>query len=296
VAVTKFKTAASVFELPQKLGVVQYVEYERRCADGGCLYEGVATAEGCRRGVCVKYRVRTHSRDRRNWAVERRTRMEWGGCLSQALADALWELSGRYDVGVWYEYRVANPPCMFACLLTKECYLVINGVRLSVPYCRSTTECVEQILEDYRRGVERLKEPPPAVGARNPAEQLLRKYPELEAFGAEWVRAWAPHAEERLAEIAEVMRRFPWMVEVVRKKAVSPHPHAVEAYVAADGSVVCLSLGQLRYCSQNGAVKAVKLELELSRHEIYEGRRRGVYRPKGLLTFSAVGKEYVKIL
>jgi hypothetical protein len=47
----RIKTAAAVFELPQKLGVLQHVEYEpspgERCAD--CLYEGVLAAEGCRR-------------------------------------------------------------------------------------------------------------------------------------------------------------------------------------------------------------------------------------------------------
>jgi hypothetical protein len=27
-----------------------------------------------------------------------------GGCIRQQVADALWELSEKYDVGVWYEY------------------------------------------------------------------------------------------------------------------------------------------------------------------------------------------------
>ncbi len=286
-AVTKNKTAAAVFELPQKLGVAQYVEYERRCADDGCLYEGVLTAEGCRRGICVKYRVRTHLRDGR-WVVERRTRMEWGGCLSQAVADALWELSGRYDVGVWYEYRVANPfGCMFNCLWSRECYLVINGVKLSVPYCRSVNECVEQILEDYRRGVEKMKEPP-AVNAHNPAEGLLRWWPELGAFGSEWVRAWAPHAEERLIKIAEVMRRYPQIAEVVKKKAANLNPYAVEAYVAKDGSEVCIRLAKT-YCVRNGTVALTDLSCGYT-----EGRV--VCRPKGLFAFAAGAKEYVKIL
>jgi hypothetical protein len=67
--VKKVKTVASVFELPQKLGVLQYVEYgpppREWCAEDGCLYEGLLTAEGCRKGVCIKYRVWVHSRDRR---------------------------------------------------------------------------------------------------------------------------------------------------------------------------------------------------------------------------------------
>jgi hypothetical protein len=291
------KTTAAVFELPQKLGIIQYVEYvpERQCADGRCLYEGVLTAEGCRRGICVRYRVRVYSRDRRRWeAKERWQRGEVGGCLSQAVADALWELAGQYDVGVWYEYRVVNPfGCMYQCLLTKECYLVINGVRLSVPYCSNAAECVERILEDYRRKVERLREPPPVANVYNPAEELLRKYPELEAFGVEWVKAWAPHARERLIKIAEVMRKYPQVAEVVkRKKAANPNPYAVEAYVAKDGPEVCILLAPSKtYCMQDGAV----VQLDLSCDYDYKEKKM-MCRPKGLLTFTAAAKEYVRIL
>jgi hypothetical protein len=60
----RIRTTASVFELPQGLGVLQYVEYEppRRewCASEGCLYGGILTAEGCRKGVCLRYRVWVH--------------------------------------------------------------------------------------------------------------------------------------------------------------------------------------------------------------------------------------------
>jgi hypothetical protein len=30
---------------------------------------------------------------------------EAGGCIRRQVAEALWVLSGQYDVGVWYEYR-----------------------------------------------------------------------------------------------------------------------------------------------------------------------------------------------
>ncbi len=74
----KIKTTAVVFELPQRLGILQYVEYEppRRewCTSEGCLYEGVLTAEGCRKGVCIKHRVWVHSRDRRRWEARKRWR------------------------------------------------------------------------------------------------------------------------------------------------------------------------------------------------------------------------------
>ncbi len=47
-----YMTAAAVFELPQRLGILQYVEYEppRGWCTDRCLYVGVLTAEGCRKG------------------------------------------------------------------------------------------------------------------------------------------------------------------------------------------------------------------------------------------------------
>jgi len=114
----------------------------------------------------------------------------------------------------------------------------------------------------------------------------------------EWVKAWASHARERLVEIAKVMRRFPWMVDVIRQRPVSnPHPYMVEVYVAVDGSEACLSLNQLKaYCAGNGTVREARLKLEFSRYEAYEEKMREVYRPKGLLAFAAAAKEYVRIL
>ena len=127
---------------------------------------------------------------------------------------------------------------------------------------------------------------------------MLREWPEIGAFGVEWVKAWAPHAKQELVEIAKVMRRFLWMVEVARQRPVSnPHPYTVEAYVARDSSEVCLTLNQLKtFCARNGAVKEVKLELEFKRYEVYEDKIRGVHRPKGLLAFSTAAKEYIRIL
>jgi hypothetical protein len=88
------------------------------------------------------------------------------------------------------------------------------------------------------------------------------------------------------------------MVEVVRQRPVSnPHPYMVEVYVARDEPETCLTLNQLKtFCAQNGAVRAVKLELEFKRYEVYEDKIRGVYRPKGLLAFSTAAKEYIRIL
>jgi len=300
-AAKKIKTTAAVFELPQKLGILQYVEYEppprEWCTSDGCLYEGLLTAEGCRKGVCVKYRVWVHSRDRRRWEAKERWRRrrdeEAGGCIRQQVADALWELSGQYDVGVWYEYRRVGT---WTNQYDVFCGVVVNGVRLYQPYCRAVEDCVRQILEDYRREVERMREPPPPPPP-DPAEELLREWPELEAFGVEWVRKWLV-LRDRLVEIASVLRRYPWMVEVVRQRPMSIlHPHTVEVYVAVDGSEACISLTSSKaFCVEDGAMKEVRLELEFKRYETYEEKIREVYRPKGLLAFTTTAREYVRIL
>jgi len=56
----KRKALASVSGPPRKLRFfsIQYIDYEppprEWCTEDGCLYEGVLTAEGCRRGVCMR--------------------------------------------------------------------------------------------------------------------------------------------------------------------------------------------------------------------------------------------------
>jgi hypothetical protein len=303
-AARTIRTTAAVFELPQKLGILQYVEYEppprEWCANDGCLYEGVLTAEGCRRGVCIKYRVWVHSRDRRTWGAKEKWRKrrdeEAGGCIRQQVADALWELAEKYDVGLWYEYvRVGVGVNQYDVF----CGVVVNGVRLDQPYCRAVKECVEEMLRDYGRELERLREPPePVLVIKiDPVEELLREWPELSAFGVEWVRKWLD-LRDRLVEIAKVLRRFPWMVEVVRQRPMSIlHPYMVEVYVAVDGSEACISLTSSKaFCARNGAIRETRLELEFKRYETYEEKMREVYRPKGLLAFAAAAREYVKML
>ena len=131
----------------------------------------------------------------------------------------------------------------------------------------------------------------------NPAEELLRECPELGAFGVEWVRKWLV-LRDRLVEIAKVLRRFPWMVEVIRQRPMSVlHPYMVEVYMTRDGSEACLSLNPPKaFCARNGAVREVKLELAFSRYETHEDKTREVYRPKGLLVFTTTAREYVRLL
>ncbi len=220
----KVKTTAAVFELPQKLGILQYVEYEppprEWCTSEGCLYEGVLTAEGCKKGVCIKYRVWVYSKDRRRWEAKekwRRRSEEAGGCIKQQVADALWELADRFDVGVWY--RRVEEKVGIRYEVHVYCGPVVNGVRLGQPQCRTAEECVRQILEEYKNEVKRRSEPPPPPPP-DPAVELLREWPELEAFDMEWVKKWII-LRDRLVEIAKVLRRYPWMIDVVRQRPMN---------------------------------------------------------------------------
>jgi hypothetical protein len=93
----------------------------------------------------------------------------------------------------------------------------------------------------------------------------------------------APYAMKRLVEVAKVLRRFPWMVEVMRQRSMCPlRSYMVEVYVARDGSEACLSLDPPKaFCTQGGAVKEMRLELAFSRYETYEDKTREVHRQKG---------------
>ncbi|MFP3169297.1 MAG: hypothetical protein RXR01_09315 [Thermoproteus sp.] len=287
---------AKVFELPTTLGILQRIEGQREEEQLGRLkfgYKGVVTAEGCKRGICIKYKALVLS-DGREWRTPRQWARSlgaphYGGCLTQATADALWELAGRFEVGLWYE--CSGPEWNRRCV----CGVVVNGARLGNPYCRSVDECVERILEDYRREVERMREPPTPPPESAIAERLLKEWPELEAFGADWLRAWAPHAKERLVEAARLLRRYPRLAELIKRRPANLNPYSVEVYVARDGSEVCASFGDGAYCSADGGAVR-RLELELKGSEPHEGGVRGVYRPKGLLAFAAGAKEYVRIL
>ena len=108
----------------------------------------------------------------------------------------------------------------------------------------------------------------------------------------------APYAMKRLVEVAKVLRRFPWMVEVMRQRSMCLlRPYMVEAYVTRDGSEACLSPDPPKaFCARDGAVKEVKLELEFKRYETYEDKMREIYRPKGLLAFTTAAREYVRVL
>ncbi len=296
----KIRKVVTVFDLPQRLGILQYVEYEPQqrewCASDWCPYEGLLTAEGCKKGICVKYRVVVQTENMRYWVVAKKKKKdeEGDGCIKQQVADALWELAERgMDVGVWYR-RVEEKVGILRYEVRVYCGPVVNGVELDQPPCRTTEECAKQILEDYKNEVKRRSEPPPP----DPAEELLKEWPELAVFGREWIERFAVF-RDRLAEIAKILRRFPWMIEVIGTMNEKPSPYGIFVFVAKDGSDAYLSFDrQKAYKAQNGVVKEVRLELERerSRYEERDGKMVEVYRPKGLLAFATTAKEYVRVL
>ena len=140
-----------------------------------------------------------------------------------------------------------------------------------------------------------MKRVPP--GPADPVERLLRERPELSAFGADWLRTWAPYARGQIVGIARVLRRYPWMAELVGQGPVGlVNPYSVEAYASRDGSEACISLfGGWAYCSADGGVNVRRLELEFKGLEPHGDWVREVYRSKKRSIF-AKAKEYIRIL
>jgi len=42
-------------------------------------------------------------------------REDAGGCIKQRVVDALWELAGRFEVGLWHEYGAVFEAHMLRC-------------------------------------------------------------------------------------------------------------------------------------------------------------------------------------
>ncbi len=75
----------------------------------------------------------------------------------------------------------------------------------------------------------------------------------------EWVKKWLD-LRDRLVEIAKVLRRFPWMVDVIKQRPMGIlHLYMIEVYIVKDGSKACLSkpaegvLRAGRSCKRNKA-------------------------------------------
>jgi hypothetical protein len=239
------RVEVSLFELPHLLGIPQHVEFEpprpEWCTADGCPHEGVLTAEGCRRGVCARYRVWVFSWDGEKWTAKERWRRrgeEVGGCLRQQVADALWELAERFEVEV-----------------DKECGIALSGVYIGRVSCRTVDKCVEEILREYER---RLREPPKP--RRSPEEEeyeeLLRQHPQLRWWRRDAVidalrRGYGWALQNLLSRLRNVDERvwaflgrfdldFRFAIEVY----VSSEEVCVRFYVSQGLRVYCYAPGQ----------------------------------------------------
>jgi hypothetical protein len=141
-----------------------------------------------------------------------------------------------------------------------------------------------------------MKRPPPEQA--DPVE-LLREWPELGAFGADWLRTWAPPRGEADRGDSQGSAEISLDGGADRAGARGPHgPVLCGGPCGRDGSEACISLvslGGWAYCSADGGVTVERLELEFSRLEPHEGGVREVYRPKKR-SILAKAKEYIRIL
>jgi hypothetical protein len=163
---------------------------------------------------------------------------------------------GRFDIRYLDNHKVA-----------------INGIIVNLDFCKDVNRCIEMILDRYKYAVLMPLEVLPAE--ENDVAELLEKYPELQVFGTEWVKKWG-RLKDRLVEIAEALRRYPWMADVIRQRPVpNPHPYMVEVYVAINGSEVCLLLNRSKaFC--NG--KETGLVLKFAGYLVFDERIREIYR------------------
>jgi hypothetical protein len=152
--------------------------------------------------------------------------------------------------------------------------VAINGIVVNLDFtCRDVDRCVQRILDKYKYASLMPSEVLPAED--DDVAELLKKHPELQAFGAEWVKKWG-RLKDRLIEIAETLRRYPWMADVIRQGVEpNPHPYLVEVYVAVDESEVCLSLNRSKaFC--NG--QKTGLVLKFAEYRVFDGKIREIYR------------------
>jgi hypothetical protein len=274
----------TAFELPQKLGILQYVEYEppprEWCAEDGCLYEGLLTAEGCRRGVCIKYKVWVFSRDRRRWEAKekwrRRRDEEAGGRLRQQVADALWELAERgYDVAV-------------------DDDVVINGVAISKPRCRTADECVKQMLEEYKK---KLESPPPP--RRSPEEEeyeaLLQKYLWLKWWKRNTVLDELKRGKHALLDILQRLTEIPYFIVAFLGRFEIDFKCTLAVYKDKDSYCVDFCIKDSRpamYCYEPGrGWYAARQPKFLRLKPLEDGRLAEIYVVEGV-----EGRELVRIV
>ena len=276
----------NIFALPQRLGILQRLQYSQ----SEYIYAGVVIAEGCKKGICIKYKAEVKSKDGRRWILPKMRREEKEeGELKQQVSDALWDLAERgYDVEIQYECYEE----MHSFYTERRCYPVVllNGIKVEQPAdCRTAEECADAMIQLYKLA----KEPPPPPPEEVEAERLLQEWPELEVWGLKWIKSWI-YAKKRLVAIAELMQSHQWIKNMIAERKDDLSPFDIRAYVSKDKAEVCVSLKPFEeiYCSSDGTIRKIELE----RKGWDESGTREVYRLKGLLAFAKNAKEYVKIL
>ncbi len=137
----------SFWELPRRYGITY-----------GCLEGGYVVVKGALKGLHFQYRI---AYDVEMWRmVERvraeRERMKNGRGIPQIVADALYELAERHEVGMEKQCRYGMSGIPLRC----EHYVLIDGVKVRAGICYSTTnhdECAKLILRRAEEERERLE-------------------------------------------------------------------------------------------------------------------------------------------
>ena len=120
-----------------------------------------------------------------------------------------------------------------------------------------------------------MKGPPrPPSEPADPVE-LLKEWPELGVFGADWLRRWAPYARERIAGMARRADTPGWLSDRAGAAGLVG-PCSVEAY--AGGSEARIPFSGI-YCSADGS-SVRRLELEFKRLGPYEDGMTGPTDPR----------------
>jgi hypothetical protein len=287
---TKLKRTVNLFELPQRLGILQYVEYEppqrEWCTAEGCPYEGILLAEGCKKGVCIKYRAWVFSRDGREWWVSPRPRRkkEESGGLSQWVADILMELAERHTVEIDRDFTI-----------------IIDGTPIGMPSCRSPEECRKEILSELKRARE--APPPPPPPAEEEYKRLIEKYVWLRQWRKDVVIEYLKREKRLFLEVLERLANpeVPDIVPLFLSRFDIVPGCSVEVFRGIDDDKICVSFcvnGKIQqilvYCYERGeGWRPLEGALRPFRVGIVDGRLRDIYIFRNE---SLVPKRYVRIV
>jgi hypothetical protein len=136
----------------------RFWELPRRLSTYGCLEGGHVVARGAFKGLRLQYRI---VYDAELWRqieaarAEREKVVNRAGVL-QAVADALYELAEKYEVGLVKRCRYGMSRVPLRC----EHFVVVNGIEVRAGVCygaRSGGECASRILQEAELERERVE-------------------------------------------------------------------------------------------------------------------------------------------